>query len=132
MWTNFFPKHYRSKSGKVNFLPKVNKQIWIRFLVYFLDCLIGKYLQILWTFMWRKGHIGSEFLQSIFTRKWGKRKHFFDGLKNCFPSFWSAAEKFGRKRVIIQSQSNIDFVFILLPLTLSLLLRNKISIIEWY
>lgn len=71
--------------------------------------------------MWRKGHIGSEFCSQYLHESERRENSFLTDWKIAFPSFWSLQwGNFGRKRVIIQSRSNIDFAFILLPLTLSL------------
>lgn len=126
----------KSGAGRVNFptftrnsANKFEYDFWF----FFRNCLIGKYLQILQNLCGKKDTLDQNFAVNIYT-KVREEKTLFDGLKNCFSELLVYCGEIWRKRVIIQSQANIDFVFILQPLSFFACCFSswKISIIECY
>lgn len=102
---------YRTQQTNLNTIPGFSFPIvWL-----------GKIFTNSTKFMWRKGHIGSEFCSQYLHESEMRENSFWRIEKLLFRAFGLLWRNFGRKRVIIQSRSNIDFAFILLPLTLSFL-----------
>lgn len=84
------------------------------FSLFFLELFDCKIFTDSMKFLWRKGHTGSEFSSQYWLER-EKRKHFLTDWKLFFGSVGAR-----KKRVIIQSHSNIDLMLVLEPQTSTL------------
>ena len=79
---------YRTQQTNLNTIPGFSFPIvWL-----------GKIFTNSTKFMWRKGHIGSEFCSQYLHESERRENSFLTDWKIAFPSFWSSVRKFWKKK----------------------------------